>query len=123
MELSIWSPDFVAVHKWFFGIFAVGTVSLVLLARSFEPYKVLHMLCGVALMMLGVGSLAFVIVNTDLVNTLVNAKMMGDEARDDANLIASILQITMPAIAFSLGTRFIGNWVTMRPPDSDSSKN
>ena len=49
MELSIWSPDFVAVHKWFFGIFAAGTISLVLGARSFEPYRLGHMLCGVAL--------------------------------------------------------------------------
>jgi hypothetical protein len=44
MELSIWSPDFVAVHKWFFGIYAAGTISFVLGARSFEPYRLGHLL-------------------------------------------------------------------------------
>lgn len=117
MELSIWSPDFVSVHKWFFGVFAAGTISFVVGARSFEPYRFGHMLCGVALVMLGVGSLAVVITNKDLIDTLVDAKMMTNEVRDTANLIGSILQITMPAIALSLGTRFIGNWVTMRPPE------
>ena len=117
MELSIWSPDFVSLHKWFFGVFAVGTISFVVGARSFEPYRLGHMLCGVAPVMLGVGSLAVVITNKDLVNTLVDAKMMANEVRDATNLVGSVLQITLPAIAFSLGTRFIGNWVTMRPPE------
>lgn len=117
MELSIWSPDFVAVHEWFFGVFAAATVAFVLGARSFEPYQAGHLLCGVVLVLLGIMFLAVVIINGDLVNTLVDAKMMGNKARDDANLVASIIKITVPAIAFSLGTRFIGNWVTMRPPN------
>jgi hypothetical protein len=74
------------------------------------------MLCGVALVMLGVGSLAVVITNKGLIDTIVDAKMMTNEVRDTANLIGSILQITMTAIAFSLGTRFIGNWVTVNRP-------
>lgn len=117
MELSIWSPDFVAMHKWFFGIFLMGTVGFVIGARSFEPYQFGHLLCGMALVALGVGSLAVVLVNKDLANFLVDARMMMNEARDAANLVGTVIQVTMPAIAFSLGTRFIGNWVTMRPPD------
>ena len=66
--------------------------------------------------MFGIGSLAVVLANKDLIDTLADAKLMANEVRYTANLIGSILQITMPAIAFFLGTRFIGNRVTMRPP-------
>ena len=116
MEMMIWSPDFVTFYKGFFGIFVCGVIVFVLGAKTLEPYKMGHLLCGVALVVLGMGALAVVLTNKVLVDTLVEAKMMTGDAKDVSNLLASVLQITMPAISFSLGTRFIGNWVTTRPP-------
>lgn len=116
MFVSIWSPEFEAAATvllpWGFAVVAL----FVVFAKFTESHQCAHLGCGIVLIVFGVMTLEVALMNKVLMSILFDANSLSVEAKELGDYRWSVVQVAVPALSFSLGTRFVGNWVTARRP-------
>lgn len=116
VALSIWNPEFEAAAQALLPYAFFVITLFVFFAKLNEPYKCAHLLCGIVLILVGIFSLEIALMNKTLMSVLFETQAITKNARELADLRWSVFQIAIPALSFSFGTRFVGNWVTASRP-------
>ena len=114
--LSIWNPEYVVAAQALLPYCLWGIAVFVCFAKLSEPYQFGHLCCGLFLIFFGMLSLELVFASKEHLSIMLDAKNISKDAKEFGSLRWDIFQISVPALSFSFGTRFVGNWVTAKRP-------
>ena len=116
MEMKILDPNFLDVGKHFLWFYLAFIAILVCFARTTKPYGFDHLLIGILLIGIGMGTLKLALSLDLLMETMADARAMTKTGEQDARQMWAYLRLSIPILAFSFGTRFVGNWVSTERP-------